>query len=145
MNLNKSTRYALYAAMEMTLAGPEPVTVSQVAERYRIPEGALAKVLQQLVRSGIALGTRGIGGGYRLTRPPSQVHVQEVIEAFEGQRTKGQCLLAERTHEICTENPPCRLRGLFDEVDELVRCTFESVSLETLARGPASKKVALSS
>lgn len=127
--------------MEMTLAGSQPVTVGQVAERYRIPEGALAKVLQQLVRSGIALGTRGIGGGYRLARPPSQVKVQEVIEALEGQRTEGQCLLAERTHKICAEDPPCRLRRLFDEVDELVRCTFESVSLETLARGPALRKV----
>ena len=36
----------------------------------------------------------------------------------------------------CVDFPNCRLRRLFDEVDELVRCTFESISLETLVRGP---------
>ena len=70
--------------------------------------------------------------------------MKEVIEAFEGQRTEGQCLLAEGARDICDETPPCRLRRLFDEVDELVRCTFESVSLETLARGTALKKAASS-
>jgi len=40
MNLNKSTRYALYAAMEMALAGEGPVTVTGVAERYGISKEA---------------------------------------------------------------------------------------------------------
>jgi Rrf2 family protein len=137
MNLNKSTRYALYAAMEMALAGEEPVTVTQVAERNGIPEGGLAKVFQQMVRSGIAIGTRGIGGGYRLAQPASKITVQDVIQVMETPRPEGQCLLAERYTKTCDDLPDCRLRRLFDEVDELVRCTFESVSLETLARGPA--------
>jgi len=137
MNLNKSTRYALYAAMEMALAGEEPVTVTGVAERYGISEGGLSKVFQQLVRSGIAIGTRGIGGGYRLARRPSQITVQDVIRVLEAEREEGRCLLAERYTKPCVDFPTCRLRRLFDEVDELVRCTFESISLETLVRGPS--------
>jgi len=137
MNLSKSTRYALYAAMEMALAGDEPVTVTGVAERYGIPEGGLSKVFQQLVRSGIAIGTRGIGGGYRLARPPSTITVQDVIRVLEAEREEGRCLLADRYTKPCVDFPTCRLRRLFDEVDELVRSTFESISLETLARGPS--------
>lgn len=137
MNLNKSTRYALYAAMEMALAGEEPVTVTGVAERYGISEGGLSKVFQQLVRSGIAIGTRGIGGGYRLAKPPSKTTVQDVIRVLESEREEGRCLLVERYTEPCVDFPTCRLRRLFDEVDELVRCTFESISLETLVRGPS--------
>jgi Rrf2 family protein len=137
MNLSKSTRYALYAAMEMALAGEEPVTVTAVAERYGIPEGGLSKVFQQLVRSGIAIGTRGIGGGYRLARPPSKITVQDVIRVLEPEREEGHCLLADRYTKPCVDFPTCRLRRLFDEVDELVRSTFESISLETLVRGPS--------
>jgi len=137
MNLSKSTRYALYAAMEMALAGEEPVTVTGVAERYHIPEGGLSKVFQQLVRAGIAIGTRGVGGGYRLARPASQITVQDVIRVLEPEREEGRCLLADRYAEPCVDFPTCRLRRLFDEVDELVRSTFESISLETLARGPS--------
>lgn len=137
MHLSKSTRYALYAAMEMALAGDEPVTVTGVAERYHIPEGGLSKAFQQLVRAGITIGTRGIGGGYRLARPASQITVQDVIRVLEPERQEGRCLLADRYTEPCVDFPTCRLRRLFDEVDELVRSTFESISLETLVRGPS--------
>ena len=57
MTVTKSTRYSLYAAAEMAMAGEGLVTVAAVAKRYGIPEGALAKVFQQLVRSGLATGT----------------------------------------------------------------------------------------
>jgi Rrf2 family protein len=139
MNFSKSIRYALYAAMEMALRENQPVTVGEVAERYEIPEGALAKVFQQLVRSGIAIGIRGIGGGYRLARAPGRVTVQEIVGAFEAPRPEGLCLLADGVRKSCPKFPDCRLSRLFAEVDDLVRGTFESVSLETLARGPALK------
>lgn len=134
MNLNKSTRYALYAAMEMAQTGSDRViTVGDVAARYRIPEGALAKVFQQLVRAGIAYGTRGIGGGYRLARPASDLTVLEIINVFEPSRAPGQCLLADRASE-CGQSPACRIRRLFDEVDGAARHTFASITLATLVK-----------
>ena len=133
MRLNKSTRYALYAVMEMAQADEDaPLTAARVAERYRIPLAVLAKVLQQLVRAGIAVGTRGAGGGYRLAAPPSQLTVLDVIEAFEPTRGRNDCLIRESDPGPCPELLDCRLRHLFDEVDELARCTFASVTLETL-------------
>lgn len=134
MTLNKSTRYALYAAMEMARAGDQVVTVAQVAQRYRIPPGPLAKVLQQLVRSGLAFGTRGIGGGYRLARRPSELTVLDVISLYEPPRPVGRCVLADRMERTCDTFTACRLRRLFDEVDEVTRGTLQSVTLETLVR-----------
>lgn len=134
MNLNKSTRYALYAAMEMALAGPDStITVGEVAGRYGISEGALAKVLQQMVRGGLAIGTRGVGGGYRLSRDPSEFTVLDVLNAFEPSRSPGHCLLDE-SDDDCNNYPRCRLGRLFDEVDEMTRNTFASISLETLVK-----------
>jgi Rrf2 family iron-sulfur cluster assembly transcriptional regulator len=134
MNLNKSTRYGLYAAMEMAGAnGDRAITVGEVAVRYRIPEGALAKAFQQLVRAGIASGTRGVGGGYRLARRASEVTILDVLNAFEPPRPPGRCLLAEPAAN-CHASPSCRLRRLFDEVDELARNTYASITLETLLK-----------
>ncbi|MFQ5507026.1 MAG: RrF2 family transcriptional regulator [Planctomycetota bacterium] len=134
MRLSKTARYALYAAMEMVGSQGRPVTVSQVAERYRISEGALAKAFQQLVRFGLALGTRGIGGGYRLAKEPAEITVLDVIEVFDPPRRAGHCLLTDGSAGDCSLLPDCRLRRLFDEVDEVARCTLASVSLETLVR-----------
>ncbi len=132
MKLNKSTRYALYAAMEMADAGQDQVTAAQVAEHYGIPATVMAKVFQQLVRTGIAVGTRGTGGGYQLAKRPSEITMLEVIEAFEPPRSPGECLLAGGSEIPCATPEECRLRLIFDEVDELVRCTFASITLETL-------------
>jgi Rrf2 family nitric oxide-sensitive transcriptional repressor len=134
MTITKSTRYALYAAAEMAMATDGLVTVSAVASRYGIPETALAKVFQQLVRSGLATGTRGIGGGYRLARPASKITVLDVLHVFERPRRAGDCLLHDGPGDSCPQSSACRLHWLFNEVDELVRCTYESVTLETLVR-----------
>ena len=133
MTITKSTQYALYAAAEMARAGDRPTTVAGVAAQYGIPEGALAKVFQQLVRAGLAAGTRGIGGGYRLAKPASAVTVLEVMQVFERRRAPGGCLLHDQAVP-CPKASLCGLHWLFNEVDELVRSTYQSVTLETLVR-----------
>ena len=135
MNLNKSTRYALHSALAMTLAEDQPVTASQIAERYEIPENVVAKVLQQLARAGIAHGVRGVGGGYRLARVAADVAVQDIIDIFEPRPPPDTCMLREIPGSSCPgeEHPRCLLMNLFQEVDETVRSTFASVSLATLA------------
>lgn len=136
MRYNKSTRYALYAALEMTRSD-SPVTVAATAARYDIPEGALAKVLQDLVRAGLAHGVRGVNGGYVLARPAAKVTVLDVLTVFDPPRALGDCVLHDGhgvRQDACDETRSCRIRRLFDEVDETARSTFASVTLETLAR-----------
>jgi Rrf2 family protein len=139
VTISKSARYALHACLEMALSGEEPVTAARVARRYAIPEAALAKVLQQLVRAGIALGTRGAAGGYRLAKRPAAVSVLDVIAAFEPPHAAGRCLGPQTPDGACAR-PDCGLRALFDEADELLRCTYASVSLATLARRTAPRR-----
>lgn len=133
MNYQRSTRYALYAAIEMAaLEADGTVTAAQVAARYRLPPTVVAKVIQRLVRAGLAHGTRGVSGGYRLARPASEIPLLEIVELFEGSRTDSDCVLGECGEGECGKFAECRLRKLFDEVDEQARATFASVSLETL-------------
>ena len=134
MTLSKFSRYALYAALEMARAGDEPVTVGQVAGPHGIPPSALAKVFQQLVRAGLAAGTRGIGGGYRLARPRSDISVLDVVSVFDPPRTPGVDLLHARVNGAPAPPQTAALRHLFDEVDEGIRATLASVTLDTLIR-----------
>ncbi|NIM00588.1 MAG: Rrf2 family transcriptional regulator [Acidobacteria bacterium] len=138
MNFRKGTRYALYAAMEMARSEEgRPVTAAQVAAVYGIATAVLSKVFQQLVRAGLAAGTRGVKGGYVLTKPPARLTVLDVIEVFEPPRRPDGCLLADHDEPDCAKADACRLRRLLDEVEETARCTYASVTLDTLvgARG----------
>lgn len=132
MTLSKFSRYALYAALEMARAGGEPVTVAQVAGPHGIPPTALAKVFQQLVRAGIAVGTRGIGGGYRLARPRADITVLDVVSVFAPLRSLGRDLLHAHAGAKAATPQAGSLQRLFDEVDEVTRATLASVTLETL-------------
>lgn len=133
LNFSKSTRYALYAILEMAQVD-DLISASSVAKQYKIPEGALAKVFQALVRAGLARGTRGVGGGYCLAKAASEITVLDVISVFEPPRPMGSCLLSDDPKGHCHAENDCKLRGLFDEVDEVARSTFASVTIETLAR-----------
>jgi Rrf2 family iron-sulfur cluster assembly transcriptional regulator len=143
MRLNKTTHYALVAAVDMArLEEGAAVTVAEVAARHGLPEGVLAKVFQQLARCGIARGTRGVGGGYRLARPASSCNVLEVIEALEATAgpTGGEAAGPDSSPWAGSAGAetelqiPRGLARLFREVDDLARATFASTSLETLAR-----------
>ena len=134
MTLSKFSRYALYAAVEMARAGDRPVTVGEVAGPHNIPPTALAKVLQQLVRAGLAEGTRGIGGGYRLARPRSEITVLDVVAVFESLRPAGHDLLHSRKNHRAMPPHTATLQRLFDEVDEGTRVTLASVTLDTLVK-----------
>ena len=126
MRYSKSTRYALWAVLELaTAAGP--VSAAAVAARYRIPAGALARVMQDLVRVGVARGVRGVGGGYVLARPAAEITVLDVISVF-GSPPAAEAVTAEGGAGAQ------RLQQLLAEVDEMARCTLASVTLETLVR-----------
>ena len=128
MRLNKATHYGLFAALEMArLGGEGTVTVAEVATRHDLPEGVLAKVFQQLARAGIAVGTRGVGGGYRLASDPNELTVLDVIDALESPAR-------DSDGAGVSTSPAGGLHRLFKEVDDLARATFASTSLETLAR-----------
>jgi len=128
VRVTRSARRALVAALDMAAAGPGPVTVAEAAARHGIPETALAKVIQRLVRAGLAVGSRGVGGGYRLARDSSAITVAEVLAPFEPPAPRG-------------EPAEPRIDALFAEVGETARCTLSSVSLETLARSSSRSAV----
>jgi DNA-binding IscR family transcriptional regulator len=75
-----------------------------------------------------------VGGGYRLARPTSRITVLDVVTVFEPPRAPGDCLLRAAPGDESPGADGCSLQDLFDEIDEMVRCTFASVTLETLVR-----------
>jgi Rrf2 family protein len=133
MNYARATRYALYAAVEMAAApAGAAVTAAAVAAEHRLPPTVVAKVFQRLVKAGIAKGTRGIAGGYRLARPASELSILDIVAVFESPRATPLRALDGAVGEARGRFAEGRLRQLFEEIDLQTRATFASVSLETL-------------
>jgi Rrf2 family protein len=82
--------------------------VARLAEYHELPAAYLAKHMQALSRAGIvtSIPGRGRSGGYRLSRPASQITIAEVVTAIEGARSAFRCTEIRRRGPGALE--PCR-------------------------------------
>jgi len=107
-----------------------------ICERAEIPESFTRKVLQALVQGGFLQAHRGPGGGYSLTRDPSEITVLEVIQAVEGEDTFDHCILG---FEECSGVNPCPLHDLWlvskqNLIENLSGTTLDELAELTLRR-----------
>jgi len=85
MRLSREVQYALCGLFDLAYNGAgEPVHVRRIGERQRIPHRFLEQIFQRLRRAGLVAGKRGPGGGFVLTRPPTQISLREIVEAVDG-------------------------------------------------------------
>lgn len=85
MKLSRTVGYAVRATLQLAQC-PQgtPVPCSRLASEGQMPERFLLQILRNLVTHGILQSTRGVEGGYALTRPPEEISLLEVIEAIDG-------------------------------------------------------------
>ncbi|HYE02747.1 MAG TPA: Rrf2 family transcriptional regulator [Phycisphaerales bacterium] len=81
--LSRTTEYALRATAVLACAPDRLMPTATLSERTSVPEHYLAKVLQNLAASKLVSGRRGVGGGYRLARPPEQITLLDVVRSIE--------------------------------------------------------------
>jgi len=85
MSITSKSPYALSALVELHLQGGlEPVPISELARRRRIPVQFLEQLFATLRRAGILRSQRGVRGGYSLARPAQEITVLELVELLDG-------------------------------------------------------------
>jgi Rrf2 family protein len=76
------TIYALRACIALAALGPgERMKTGEIAQAAAAPKGFLSKILGELRAADIVAAQRGYRGGYRLTRPPDDIRVDELLNA----------------------------------------------------------------
>jgi Rrf2 family protein len=76
------TVYALRACIALAHArAGSRMKTGDIAQATDVPRGFLSKILSELRAAGIVSAKRGYNGGYRLTRPPGDIRVDELLRA----------------------------------------------------------------
>ncbi len=85
MRLSKRTEYGLRAVVQLARLWPRNYVQSKdLAQEEDLPNKFLEAILLALRRGGFLESKVGSGGGYRLSRPPRDIRVGEVIRRREG-------------------------------------------------------------
>lgn len=125
---SQTTEYALRAMACLALYPDQLVPTPELARQTRVPSNYLAKVLQQLAAANLIRGRRGVGGGYRLTRPASQITLMDVVGAMGDLKRIETCPLGLPNHGANL----CPLHRRLDEATARVIETFNGVTLQHL-------------
>ncbi len=131
MLLRSETQHGLCALMVLGQR-PEPLALSALATEADLPRPMLAKVLQQLARAGLVDGRPGPGGGYRLSRAPSEISLIEIIRVWEGARFGTTCLLGLPG---CGEGQECPFHQAWGRIRGDLMRTFEENTLQSMLDG----------
>lgn len=91
MRLSKQTSYAIRILLDCAHAMPHAVRSSEIAERQKISEYNIQKLVAQLAGEGILATARGRGGGIKLALDPEDINLGKVLRITEPTRIVVDC------------------------------------------------------
>ena len=124
--ISQTAEYALRAVAALAAQPDEPMATQRMAEVTKVPAGYLSKVLQALGRAGLVQSTRGLGGGFVLTRPAAELSVYDVVQAVDPVQRIRTCPLGLKAHGV-------RLCPLHKRLDDAMRMVEEAFRQSNLA------------
>ena len=133
MKLTRAASYALHALAYMANQTKDHPTASHViAEKRRIPERFLLKVLKPLVSAQLLTSVKGPNGGYRLARPANEISVLDVLEAVEGP-IRGQAPSEQPNHPTSKN-----LEAICQQAADQTRKHLGKIKIDSLNELPLS-------
>jgi len=132
LKLSTRARYGMRAMLDIAVNGEDGlVLLKDIAERQAISKRYLEHMMTLLRNSGLVVAERGASGGYRLSRPASEIRLDEVFEALEGELSPVECL---RNPSVCDRTEDCVARELWCEMTDAMKNVLEAKTLEDLKK-----------
>lgn len=123
--ISQTAEYALRAIVFLAERNTEPHTIQQIADTTKIPQGYLAKVMQELARRGLVNSQRGLGGGFTLAKSPESLTIYEIVDAVDPIVRIHKCPLDKPNHA----NGLCPLHKRIDDAAELIEQSFRNTTV----------------
>ena len=137
MKVSSRTHYGLRAMTELAKAyDRRTLSLTEIAAIEHLPLPYLEQVVGPLRRAGLVEGTRGVHGGYRLTRAPDAISVGEVVRALEGADATApvECVADSYVDGSCVREAECLSRPLWSRVKAAMNLVLFGTSLGDLCR-----------
>lgn len=129
--MNKMNKKMEYALMALKLITQRPLgsltTAKEVSEQMHISFEVTARVLQALSARGLLKAEYGVGGGYSLARPLSEISLHDLSQMLEGHTSLTKCLGPD---EPCEIHGSCNISTPIANLNKKIQEFYKSVSLE---------------
>jgi len=130
MKLSTRARYGTRLMLELAIHFKKgTIFLKDIAEKEEISEKYLSHLVISLKAGGLIFSSRGAHGGYMLAKPPSKIHLNEIVNVLEGGISLVECV---ENPGICSRNSQCATRDVWKKLDEKVSDLLYSITLEDL-------------
>lgn len=106
--------------------GGKRLNSREIAERRKLSQAIVGKVLTTLSQVGLVIGAPGPGGGYTLARPPQQITLRDVIAPFDRLDSIIACPFGEGW---CGNGPQCPLHTQLENLRQQIATFLEQTTL----------------
>ena len=133
MLISTKGRYALRVLIDLAEHQSDGyIPLKAIAQRQEISEKYLESIIKLLVKAKLLAGVRGKGGGYRMTKPPEEYTVGQVLRLTEESLAPVSCL--EDGADACQRAAECRTLALWQGLDKAINDYLDSVTVDDLMR-----------
>jgi Rrf2 family protein len=109
------------------------ITIPELSELEGLSEANVAKILRILRLGGVVEAERGQTGGYRLTRPPEEITLREILQILGGRLfEQDYCNTYTGISTICTNSTDCSVRSVWKNVQRVIDEVLGRLTLKDL-------------
>ena len=138
MRVTARSDYAVRAAVELAAGGGAPRKVAELAAAQDIPPRFLENIRLALRRAGLVQSRRGTEGGFRLSRPPEEITIANILRAVEGPIANVQGVSPD---QVAYTGSATALRDVWVAVRASLRLVLETVTLADVVNGSLPDEV----
>ena len=133
--LTNKGKYGLKALIDLASLGPgETAFSAEIAQRNNISKKFLDTILLEFRNAGLVRSKKGPGGGYSLSRAPSEIMIGQAIRVLDGPLAPIRCA-SRNFFEQCDDcaNPDtCLVRHAMTEVRDAIATVLDNMTLAKL-------------
>lgn len=104
-----------------------------VARSIGAPENYLGKLLQGFTREGFVVSRKGLGGGFRLARPPKEISLFQAVEPIDHLSRWSGCFLGRAR---CSDAAPCAMHDRWSSVRDAYLRLLQETTVADLVERP---------
>lgn len=132
MKLSTRGRYGIKAMVSLAEQyGRGPISVASISALQNISLPYLEQLMAALKKASLVEAVRGVQGGYTLVRDPSEITIEEVLDALEGTTAVIGCVGYDFVG--CENACSCAARPLWLKLQNSIDTILKETTIKDLA------------
>jgi Rrf2 family iron-sulfur cluster assembly transcriptional regulator len=133
MRITTKGRYGLRAVINLAMANhSRPISIGLIANEENVSSEFLEQIFFKLKKAGLIRSVRGPGGGFMLNKKPSEISVQNILEAVGETHGLTPCTL--RRKMLCDRPEPCAAHEVWTGLQKTMEDYLTRVTLDDILK-----------